>query len=597
MGAQPHPRWTGHQARNQARLRRQLVQDLTVARRDRPAVDERIGHVPDRRLQPDRQLEIIVGRLQPSHSGDFRSPVLEIGRPSERLEQGQRPFAGTRPGHREGYGEASRLEREHLSVGVVQLQCADINHLTILSGYAPPAELNLAGAGPLGRVSLAAMTPETQYARLGELHLAYQVLGEGPPDLLLLDQWFTHVDSGWDVPPMAALRERLATFGRLIIFDKRGTGLSDPIPIASLPTLEEFMADIPAVLDTVGSERAAVIANIGGGILALPFAAAHPDRVSSLILVDCFARLLAAPDYPVGAPTEAVAQAMEQAERDTGKGIMLDLFAPSLAGDERLRRAWARYERAAATPGSTEAIVRLMFESDVREVLSAIRVPTLVIQRADVPGLVGHGRYLAEHIPNARYVELPGTDNLMWAGDQDAIVAEIQDFVTGVRPVPDPRRVLAAVLFTDIVGSTEVAARLGDARWEALLADHNGVVRRELDRFGGKEIKIVGDGLLATFDGPARAVRCAIAIRDGVRDLGLQIRAGIHVGEIEVLPDDIAGLGVHIGARVSAQAGAGEILVSSTVKDLVVGSGLEFEDRGVRALKGVPDAWRLFAVR
>jgi class 3 adenylate cyclase len=441
------------------------------------------------------------------------------------------------------------------------------------------------------------MTPETQYARLGELHLAYQVLGEGPPDLLLLDQWFTHVDGGWDVPPMATLRERLASFGRLIIFDKRGTGLSDPIPTASLPTLEEFMADIPAVLDTVGSERVAVIANIGGGILAIPFAAAHPDRVSSLILVDCFARLLAAPDYPVGAPAEALAQAMGQAERETGKGIMLDLFAPSRADDDRLRRAWARYERAAATPGSTEAIVRLMFESDVREVLPAIRIPTLVIQRADVPGFVEHGRYLAEHIPDARYVELPGTDTLMWAGDQGAVVAEIQDFVTGVRPVPDPRRVLAAVLFTDIVGSTALAAQLGDARWESLLAEHNRVVRHELDRFGGREIRVVGDGFLATFDGPARAVRSAIAIRDAVRELGLEVRAGIHVGEIEVLPDDIAGLGVHIGARVSAQAGAGEVLVSSTVKDLVVGSGLEFEDRGVRALKGVPGEWRLFAVR
>jgi class 3 adenylate cyclase len=440
------------------------------------------------------------------------------------------------------------------------------------------------------------MTPETRYARLDDLHLAYQVLGDGPPDILLVDQWFTHVDGGWDVPPIAAMRERLAGFGRLIMFDKRGIGLSDPIPTSSLPTLEEFMADIPAVLDTVGSDRPAVIANLAGGTLAILFAAAHPDRVSRMILVDCFARLLAAPDYPVGAPAEAIAQAMEQAERDTGRGIMLDLFAPSLSGDERIRRAWARYERSAATPGSTEAIVRLMFESDVRDVLPAIRVPTLVIQRADVPGFVGHGRYLAEHIPDATYVELPGTDTLIWAGDQGAVLAEIQDFVTGVRPVPDPRRVLAAVLFTDIVGSTQIAARLGDAPWESLLADHNRVVRRELDRFGGQEIRVVGDGFLATFDGPARAVRCAIAIRDAVGELGLQVRAGIHVGEIEVLRDDIAGLGVHIGARVAAKAEPGEVLVSSTVKDLVVGSGLEFDDRGSQGLKGVPGEWRLFAV-
>jgi class 3 adenylate cyclase len=329
----------------------------------------------------------------------------------------------------------------------------------------------------------------------------------------------------------------------------------------------------------------------------MPFTAKHPDRVSSLVLIDCFARLLAAPDFPVGAPADAISQALEMAERDTGRGVMLDLFAPSLAGDERIRRAWARYERSAATPGSTEAFVRLMFESDVREVLPTIGVQTLVIQRADVPGLVEQGRYLAAHIPNARYIELPGTDSLMWAGDQDAVVAEIQDFVTGKRPLPDPRRVLAAVLFTDIVGSTELAAQLGDAPWESLLADHNRTVRRQLERFGGTAIKVTGDGFLATFDGPARAVRGAMAIRDAVADLGVQIRAGIHVGEIEVLPDDVAGLAVHIAARVSARAGGGEILVSSTVRDLVVGSGLDFEDRGIQPLKGVPGEWRLLAVR
>jgi class 3 adenylate cyclase len=441
------------------------------------------------------------------------------------------------------------------------------------------------------------MLPETRYARLGDLHLAYQVVGEGPPDILLLDQWFGHLDAQWDVPPLAELRERLASFGRLIMFDKRGTGLSDPIPTSSLPTLEEFMADIPAVLDTIGSDRPALIANIGGGILAMPFAAAHPDRVSSLILVDCFARFLEADDFPIGAPLADLTPALELAEDDTGRGVMIDLFAPSVASDERVRRAWARYERSAATPGSTKAIVRLIYESDVRDVLPAIRVPTLVIHRRDAVGFsVEHGRYLAERIPDARYVELPGADNLIWAGDLDAIVAEIQAFVTGVRPAAEPRRVLATVLFTDIVGSTERAAVLGDVRWQDLLADHHRVVRRQLERYGGNEIKVVGDGFLATFDGPARAVRCALAIRDDVRELGLEIRAGLHVGEIEVLPDDIAGLAVHIGARVSALAGPSEVLVSSTVKDLVVGSGIAFDDRGSYALKGVPDEWRLFAV-
>jgi class 3 adenylate cyclase len=276
---------------------------------------------------------------------------------------------------------------------------------------------------------------------------------------------------------------------------------------------------------------------------------------------------------------------------------MIDLFAPSLAGDDRLRRAWSRYERQAASPGSTVAMVRLIYESDVRSVLPAIRVPTLVIHRADARGFgVEHGRYLAAHIPNAKYVELPGIDNLIWAGDQDSIVAEIQDFVTGVRPAPAPNRVLATILFTDIVASTRLASELGDQRWHALLADHHRVVRRQLDRFGGNEVKTVGDGFLATFDGPARAIRCALAIRDELRELGLEVRAGLHTGEIEIQADDIAGLAVHIGARVSALAGPGEVLVSSTVRDLVVGSGIGFEDRGSHELKGVPGEWRVLAV-
>jgi class 3 adenylate cyclase len=440
--------------------------------------------------------------------------------------------------------------------------------------------------------------PETRYARLGDLHLAYQVLGDGPLDILLLDQWFTHVDEGWDVPPIADLRERLAGFGRLILFDKRGSGLSDPIPTSELPSLETFMADITAVMDAVGSERAAVIANIGGGILAIPFAGAHPDRVTHLILVDCFARFLEAPGFPIGMPAEAIAPSLELTAAETGTGVMLDLFAPSHAGDARFRRVWSRYERSATTPGISKALVGLIYASDVRDVLPAIRVPTLVIHRTDATGFrVDHGRYLAAHIPEARYVELPGTDNLIWAGDLGATVTEIQDFVTGVRPAPDARRVLATVLFTDIVGSTRLAADLGDERWEVRLAEHNRIVRRLLSRFAGNEVKVVGDGFLATFDGPARAVRCAVAIRDEVKELDLDVRAGLHVGEIELLANDVAGIAIHIGARVSALAGPGEVLVSSTVKDLVVGSGLEFEDRGPHELRGVPGEWRLFSVR
>jgi class 3 adenylate cyclase/pimeloyl-ACP methyl ester carboxylesterase len=440
------------------------------------------------------------------------------------------------------------------------------------------------------------MTPETRYARRGDLHLAYQVLGDGPIDLLLVDQWFSHMDAQWDVAPLAEVRERLASFGRLIMFDKRGTGLSDAVSTSALPTIEEWMDDLTVVLDEVASERAALVANIGGGLMAIAFAAAHPERVSHLVLVDCFARFLAAPDFPIGAPSEALVPALLQADEGIGRGIMIDLFAPSLAGDAQLRRAWSRYERQAASPGSTVAIVRLIYESDLRPLLPAIRVPTLIIHRTDARGFrVEHGRYLAEHIDGAVLSELPGIDNMIWAGDQDAIVGEIQAFLTGVRPTPEPHRVLATVLFTDIVGSTRRAAEIGDSRWQVELSEHNRTMRRLLERFGGREVKTTGDGFLATFEAPARAVRCAIGLRDAVRGLGLETRAGVHTGEIEMRTDDIVGMAVHIGARIASLAAAGEVLVSGTVKDLVVGSGIAFEDRGAHVLKGVPGEWRVYA--
>jgi len=442
------------------------------------------------------------------------------------------------------------------------------------------------------------MTPETQYARRGGLHLAYQVLGDGPPDMLLLDQWFSHMDAQWDVAPLAEFRERLASFGRLIMYDKRGTGLSDPLAPDQLPTIEEWMDDIPIVLDAVGVEKAAVITNLGAGVMAMTYAAFHPERVGSLILVDCFARFTKAADFPIGMAEEWIDRTSEAAETDMGRGQMLDLFAPSLAADDGLRRAWSRYERLATSPGMAIAALHLVYGSDVRSVLPSIRVPTAVIHRADAKAIpAAHGRYLAERIPGARYVELPGIDNFIWAGDQDATLDEIQAFVTGVRPAPTHKRALATVLFTDIVDSTKKAAELGDRTWRRLLNEHYIVLRRQLDRYDGHQIKTVGDGVLATFGGPARAVRCAAAIRDEVAELGLSLRAGLHAGEIEFEGDDIAGLAVHIGARISALAGAGEILVSSTVKDLVVGSGLEFDERGTRELKGVPGEWRLFALR
>jgi class 3 adenylate cyclase len=315
------------------------------------------------------------------------------------------------------------------------------------------------------------------------------------------------------------------------------------------------------------------------------------------VLVDCFARFLEAPDFPIGAPREALGAALVQADEETGRGIMIDLFAPSLAGDLRLRQAWSRYERQASSPGSAVAIVRMLYESDVRALLPAIRVPTLVIHRTGATGFaIEHGRYLARKIPGATLVEMPGVDNLIWAGDQDAIVAEIQEFLTGVRPLPEPDRVLATILFTDIVGSTSLAAELGDAAWRRILAEHHRTARAEVARYGGREVKTTGDGIIATFDSPLRAIRCALGMRDALRDLGLTIRAGLHIGEIEIQREDIAGLAVHIAARIEALASSGEILVSRTLPDLVVGSGLRFVERGSHELKGVPGTWQLFSV-
>jgi class 3 adenylate cyclase len=405
------------------------------------------------------------------------------------------------------------------------------------------------------------------------------------------------MDGQWDVPPLAELIERLASFSRVITFDQRGIGLSDPVPTSLLPSIEEWMDDLRAVMDAVGSDRAALVAGLAAGFMATVFAATYPERVSSLVLVDTFARFVTAPDYPWGAPPEERTRRLGEIRTEWGQGLMLNQFAPSMAGDRRLREAWARYERQSASPGSALAMVGMLYESDIRHVLPTIRIPTLVIARGEAQRIpASHSRYIAEHIPGARYVELPGIDNLMWAGDQEATAAEIQEFITGVRPVPEPDRVLATVLFTDIVRSTDLAAELGDHRWRGVLAEHDRIARRQLDRFRGREVKTTGDGFLATFDGPARAIRCAEAIRDDVRPLEIEVRAGLHTGEVELLSADVGGIAVHIGARVSALAGPSEVLVSSTVKDLVAGSGIEFEDRGWHELKGVPGEWRLYSV-
>jgi class 3 adenylate cyclase len=432
--------------------------------------------------------------------------------------------------------------------------------------------------------------PETRYTKSGDVHIAYQVVGDGPIDLVLVPGFVSHVEGWWEEPLCAGFFERLATFSRLLLFDKRGTGLSDRV--AHVPTLEQRMADVRAVMEAAGSERAAVLGISEGGAMSALFAATYPERTSALVLYGTFA------EFRSWVPTPQHLEHFLRAIDETwGTGQSLPHFAPSVAEDPRFRRWWARHERLGASPGAAMELMRMNSEIDVRHVLPAIHVPTLVLHRTgDVTVSVEAGRYQAAQIPGARYVELPGVDHLPFVGDREAILNEIEEFLTGVRPAPEPDRVLATVLFTDIVGSTERAARLGDRGWRDLLRAHHAVVRRELARFRGREIGTAGDGFLATFDGPARGIRCADAIRDAIRQLGIEVRAGLHTGEIEILDDDVGGIAIHISARVVASAGPGEVLVSSTVRDLVAGSGIQFEDRGIHTLKGVPGEWRLLAV-
>ena len=428
------------------------------------------------------------------------------------------------------------------------------------------------------------------------MHIAYQVFGTGPFDLTLVDQWFSNVDAQWRLPPFAHFLERLGEFSRVIVLDSRGTGLSDPVPLGGLPTLEEWMDDVRAVLDKVGSERTTLLCGPGSTYLALLFAATYPDRTQALAVVDGYARLTAADDYLPDLPREIPEPHVEEVRQGWGTGILMQRLAPEQARDPILLRSFAEYERQSSSPGMAAAMIRMLYESDLRHILPAIRVPTLIITHRDSALIPAEAsRYLATHIPGARAVELEGSQNLIWVGDAETILEEVQEFFTGTRPIREPDRVLATVLFTDIVGSTERAAALGDRAWRDLLLSHHAIVRGEIERFRGREIDTAGDGFLALFDGPARAIRCAQAIVVAVLRIGIEIRAGLHTGEIEMIGEDVGGIAVHIGARVAAQAGASEVLVSSTVKDLVVGSRLMFEDRGWHTLKGVPDTWRLFA--
>jgi pimeloyl-ACP methyl ester carboxylesterase len=441
------------------------------------------------------------------------------------------------------------------------------------------------------------LVPETRYTRSGDVNIAYQVVGDGPRDLVLVLGWVTHVEYIWEEPSAAAFLKRLASFSRLILFDKRGTGLSDRVPNSELPTLEQRMDDVRAVMDAAGSERAALMGVSEGGPMCLLFAATHPQRTTALILIGSYARRMWAPDHQWATPPEEGEAFLKEIAHDWGGPVGLDVRAPSELDNEAFRRWWATYLRMSASPGAAETLTRMNGLIDVRHVLPAVRVPTLILHAEHDRSLsVEHGRYVAQQIEGARYVEVPSDDHLPWVGDQDAILDEVEEFLTGARRGSEPDRVLATVLFTDIVGSTQRAVQLGDRRWHALLTAHETVIRRELERFRGHEIDTAGDGFLATFDGPARAIRCAVAIRDGVHSIGLTIRAGLHTGECELHGGNIAGIAVHTGARVAALAGPDEVLVSSTVKDLVAGSGIGFEDRGVHELKGVPGSWRIFGV-
>jgi pimeloyl-ACP methyl ester carboxylesterase len=437
----------------------------------------------------------------------------------------------------------------------------------------------------------------TRYARSGEVNIAYQVVGEGPLDLVFVSGWVSNLDLMWEEPSFARFLRRLASFSRLILFDKRGTGLSDRVPDDDLPTLEARMDDVRAVLDAVGAERAALLGHSEGGPMCLLFAATYPERTVALVLIGTYARRLVGDGYPFGAAPQAYEAFLQEIADGWGGPVGLEGRAPSLVDDERFRTWWSDYLRMSASPGAALALTRMNGDIDVRPALETIAVPTLVVHRTGDRSLPVEGaRYLADRIRGARLAELPGDDHLPFVGDQDAILDEIEEFLTGVRRGVETDRVLATVLFTDIVGSTDRAVQLGDRAWRDLLDSHHLAVRRELDRWRGTEVDTVGDGFLATFDGPARAIRCACAIRDSVRRLGLEVRAGLHTGECEVQGGTVAGIAVHIGARVSALAGAGEVLVSSTVKDLVAGSGIEFDERGEQELKGVPGRWRLYSV-
>jgi pimeloyl-ACP methyl ester carboxylesterase/DNA-binding winged helix-turn-helix (wHTH) protein len=472
---------------------------------------------------------------------------------------------------------------------------------------APPLEQSAAGAAELpasralGPSSLLQYglekPPETMYARSGDVNIAYQVIGDAPLDLVFVMGWVSHLEYFWREPSFARFLLRLASFARLILFDKRGTGLSDRVPINELPTLEQRMDDVRAVMDAVGSERAALCGVSEGGPMCSLFAATYPEKTLALVMIGTYAKRIRDDDYPWAPTPEHRQEFFEEMREQWGGPVGLEERAPSVANDPQFRQWWATYLRMGASPGAALALTQMNAEIDVRQVLPSIRVPTLVIHRSEDQCLkVEEGRYVAGKIPGARYVELPGRDHLPFVGDQDAILDEVEEFLTGVRHTLEPDRMLATVLFTQIVDSQEHAQRLGETSWEALLDKLRAHVRKEIEWFRGRDIDMVGDRPLAIFDGPARAIRCASAIRQYAARLGVQMRIGLHTGECDMVDGKVGGIAAEIGVQVANLAAPDEVLVSSTVKDLVAGSGIQFEERGAHQLTGIPGEWRLFAV-
>ena len=438
---------------------------------------------------------------------------------------------------------------------------------------------------------------ETRYAVTRDgAHIAYRIMGSGHHEIVFIPPWMSSVELDVDDPYVGPTLRRLASIGRFVSYDKRGSGMSDPVEPGEYPTLEQRVDELVAVLDAVGYERPTVLAGADGAAIAMMFAATYPEKVNALCLYAPFARATAAPDYPIGQPTEVVDMIVEAVGKSWGTGKTAPT-APGKANDSRFLEWMGQYQRRSASPSAARRFLHMTMQTDVRDLLPTIRVPSVVLHRnGDQLIPIALGRYVADHIPGARFIELEGSDHFWAVGDTDPLLDVMEELATGSAPTHPTDRVLATVMFTDIVSSTERASDLGDRRWRELLDAHDLAVRKQLGRFGGREIKTTGDGFLATFDGPGRAIRCACAIRDALRPLGIEVRAGLHTGEVELRGDDVAGVAVHVGARVSSLAGAGEVLVSGSVPPLVIGSGIDFDERGEHHLKGVPGVWQIWAV-